>query len=113
MFGIPAIFIGPIITVLVSLFKRIPFVDTHPKLIGAILAGGATVVSAILGQGNPAADLLTGLSSQIGSLPAAVASVAASTVAITAMASGTHELVKPVSDAIAGKSSTSSPLQGT
>lgn len=101
MFGIPSLFFGPLITLLVSLFKRIPWVDSHAKTVATVLAAGAAVAATF--HQNPAADLLTGISQAI--VPAATA---------VSAAIATHEIAKPISDAIAGKPPVlpSSPLQG-
>lgn len=114
MFGIPALLMGPIITIVVSFLKRIwPGVGDHAKLAAAVLAAGASVVSVAVGHPNPAVDLLTGLSQQIGTLAATAATA-------TAAAIAAHEVATPVSNAIAGRvaatpsapSAPTSPLQG-
>jgi hypothetical protein len=82
---------GPIITLLVGFFKRIPFVANNPKLAAAILSAVATVVSVLPGVGGPIADIIKQLAGQVGQwAAAAIVAAATATVAI-----GTHEVAGP------------------
>ncbi len=82
---------GPIVTLLVGFFKRIPFVANNPKLAAAILSAIATVISVLPGVGGPIADIIQQLAAQIGQWAAAALTAAA----VTAVAIGTHEVAGP------------------